>query len=480
MHDMQGENEARQGPCEEVETLRERLRETEGVLDAIQRGRVDGILVSQPEGKKLYTFDGSDRIYRTIVERMNEGALVLRTDGAILSANLRFAEMVQLPLDRVFGAKLCDFLIEEDMNRCRRMLEENAADTKAEVLLQAGDGTTVPVLLSFSVLELESNLCLFAVVTDLTELKRKEEALQRAHDTLEQRVEQRTCELRSAVENLQREMAERERTQEALLEVENRLVEYSEQLEAMVEQRTRQVRGLERQRASMEQLAGAGRMAARVAHEINNPLAGIKNAFLLLKDAIPAEHKYAHYLPRVQTEIERIATIVRQMFELCRPPEENTERLSAGRILQDLSALHELACQKKSLVLELEISPVCGEAVVPAYALRQILHALIQNAIDASPPGGHVRVTADVAPEGMMRFTVSDGGPGISEERLPYIFEPFYTTKTTHREMGLGLGLSICRTLVEDACGTIMHRPKEGGGSTFIVTLPLASQVFAE
>jgi PAS domain S-box-containing protein len=258
-------------------------------------------------------------------------------------------------------------------------------------------------------------------------------------------------------------------------EVEEQLRRYSEELEALVEERTRRVRELERQRVMMEQLAAAGRMAARVAHDINNPLAGIKNAFLLLKDAIPETHKYARYVPRIEEEIARIAGIVRQMFELCRPQEGVEERLPCAKVLQDVVALHDLACRKRGVTLSVALDPPCADVPLPEHSLRQVLYNVLQNAVDASPQGGHIEVAVDMVPGPAIRFSVRDQGAGIPENRQPYIFEPFYSTRFPHRASGLGLGLPISHTLVENLGGTITFHSVPNQGTTFVVTLPIES-----
>ncbi|MDX9975645.1 MAG: ATP-binding protein [FCB group bacterium] len=450
------------------------------MLEAIHNGPVDAALTASPGGSRMFLLDGPDRVYQTILEHMSEGVLSFTADGVILSANPRFAQFVQRPLEELSGAVLWDFVLPEDAERCRPLLPTEAAGQRYELTLSGVDGALVPVLLSLSVLDLGERRCFVGVATDLSEFKEREEALHRAHDTLERQVHQRTEALRSANEEMLAEIRERRNAEAALIEVENRLIQYSGHLETLVEQRTRQIRALERQRATMEQLAVLGRMAARVAHEINNPLAGIKNALLLLKDAVPAEHRYAHYVPRVQKEIDRIAAVVRRMFELSKPPGKDNQDSSAEGVLREIASLHAHGCRKRALKLDLRIDPACAETVVPAATVRQILSVLIQNAVDASPPGGRITVTASAVPGALVKYTVTDEGPGIPDERLAYVFEPFYTTKTAHREMGLGLGLCICRTLVSEASGTLSYRRSEKGGSVFTVELPLASQAFTE
>lgn len=234
-----------------------------------------------------------------------------------------------------------------------------------------------------------------------------------------------------------------------------------------------QLQELQRRQAEMEHLAAAGRMAARVAHEINNPLGGIKNAFLLVKSAVPDGHRYAHYVPRIESEIDRVARIVHQMFDLCRPLGDG-QLHPLSDIVADVIAFQELACRKCAVRIKAEVPGDCADLRLPGQELRQILHNLIRNALDVSPNGGEITLGAASAtsPNGVL-LSVADQGPGIDEERLPFIFEPFYTTKKAHSDSGLGLGLAICQTLVNHLGGSIDCKARKGRGTVFSVLIPL-------
>ena len=128
------------------------------------------------------------------------------------------------------------------------------------------------------------------------------------------------------------------------------------QLEVMVQERTERIRELERQRSQQEKLAAAGRLAARIAHEINNPLGGIKNSFLLVKDAVAEDHPYFDYVARIDREIERIAMIVRQTLDLYRPGQDSCRRFALGETIADVAAMIE-AGEAGDVGLELVVAP---------------------------------------------------------------------------------------------------------------------------
>jgi PAS domain S-box-containing protein len=241
---------------------------------------------------------------------------------------------------------------------------------------------------------------------------------------------------------------------------EKELIRHQAHLEEMVRDRTARILELEQQRTEIEKMAATGVLAARIAHEINNPLAGIKGAFMLIKDAVPLEHQYHHYIDRIQKEINRIARIVRQMFELYRPPDEDQEEWTLDQMIQDVTSLLKDECRERGVSIQFDLPPLMVR--LPAGPVRQVLFNTIKNAVEASPLQGVVRIAVEKKQEKIV-IRVRDQGPGISEEIRPHIFEPFYTTKRGKRG-GLGLGLSISKDIVESLGGSIHFQNQSGRG----------------
>jgi len=223
----------------------------------------------------------------------------------------------------------------------------------------------------------------------------------------------------------------------------------------------------------VDTLTTMGRMAARVAHEINNPLAGIQSAFTLIKDAVPGNHPHHAYVGSIEREIDRISRVTRQLYETYRPEEDEAGTSSIHLVVSDAVAFLGQVNSAREVRIDTDLSGAPPVVAVPAGILRQIVYNLAQNAIDATPPGGVVRISAAADPA-TLRLTVLDQGPGVPEHLRDLVFEPFFSTKgKSMQTSGMGLGLSLLRQTVMASGGTITVGAGAEGGAEFVVTLPL-------
>jgi len=253
--------------------------------------------------------------------------------------------------------------------------------------------------------------------------------------------------------------------------VEERIQHHKENLERLLKERTKQIREFEKKRREMEKLAATGRMAARVAHEINNPLAGIQNAFLLVKEAVSTDHPYYEYVDLIEKEITRISQIVRRMYELYRTEPQEPTLLDVSVVLRETYRMLDTHIRRRQLQVRMELAPDLPKIQISEGDLQQILYNLLLNAIQASPQEGELILTASEE-EGKVRAAVTDHGEGIPPEVLPHIFEPFFSTKKEAKEEGMGLGLAVSYSLAAAAGGGIEVETEVGKGSTFTLVLP--------
>ncbi|HEX5544028.1 MAG TPA: PAS domain S-box protein, partial [Nitrospira sp.] len=246
---------------------------------------------------------------------------------------------------------------------------------------------------------------------------------------------------------------------------------HTEELKHQIAERTAEIAKLESQRAQTEKLAAMGRLAAGVAHEINNPIAGIKNAFTLVKQAVDPAHPHAEFVGMIDREIARVASIVQNMYQLYRPESGKGEAVELRTMINDIEALFTKRLQQHQLLLAIDVDQGIDRFCVPRRDLLQVLLNLLNNAIDCSSEGGRITLTIR-AESDAIRIAVSDQGPGISPEHLPHIFDPFFTTKAGGDQKGMGLGLSISQSLVMAMGGKIEVQTGPNDGSTFSVILP--------
>lgn len=220
-------------------------------------------------------------------------------------------------------------------------------------------------------------------------------------------------------------------------------------------------------------LTTMGRLAARVAHEINNPLAGIQNAFLLLRGSIPETHPHYRFVGAIEREIARIAAVTRQLYETYRPDQSTATQSSVILAVSDAVSFLEQVNRGRPVHIKMDVSQAPSLVPVPDALLRQTLYNLVQNAVEVSPAHGTVTVCAVQEGESCV-LRVADEGPGVPAAIRDRIFDPFFSTKDrTVKTGGMGIGLALVRQSVLAVGGTIAVHDRAGGGTEFEVRLPM-------
>lgn len=236
------------------------------------------------------------------------------------------------------------------------------------------------------------------------------------------------------------------------------------------------LRESQRRQTQAERLAVVGRMAARAAQEINDPLARIRESFALVRDAVPADHPHRHMVERMESEIDRISHVVRQMYLLHPEEETRVADVAVGQAVKDVFARLEPLRRQRGVALNAGAVPRGLTVRLVEGGLQQVLYNLVANAVEASPDDGVVVVSAEPVHKGgeeLLRISVRDRGHGIPAELQQRIFEPFFTTKSGDRSgEALGLGLSVVHSIVEAHGGSISLESTAGRGTVFHVFLP--------
>jgi len=238
----------------------------------------------------------------------------------------------------------------------------------------------------------------------------------------------------------------------------------------------------ERALRTSERLASVGRLAATVAHEINNPLEAVTNLIYLAKHGAVLK-EIREYLAAAEQELDRISQLTKQTLGFYRET-RGASAVRVGAIASALLPVFSARARNKGVQIITDIQHDPEIYAVPG-EVRQLLANLVSNSLDAVDRGGHIRVRVSAAPASNargpgVRLTVADDGPGIAEEIRLKLFEPFFTTK---KEIGTGLGLWVCHSIVEKHGGTIRLRSATSGprqGTVFSVFLPATAGQAAE
>jgi signal transduction histidine kinase len=227
-----------------------------------------------------------------------------------------------------------------------------------------------------------------------------------------------------------------------------------------------------------EKLAVTGRLAASIAHEINNPLEAVTNLLYLMRSS-PDPARAHNYLAQADQELARVAEITRRTLRFYREPSHPVDTELVG-VLRSVLVLYNSRIAAASVAVELEVEAPNATILASPGELRQVIANIIGNAIDAMRHGGRLRIRVSQEAAGQaprVRLTIADTGSGIPASLLPSIFEPFVTTKG---ETGTGLGLWVTGEIIRRNRWSIRVRSHCGlqrPGTAFSITMPLRAAI---
>jgi two-component system, NtrC family, sensor kinase len=282
----------------------------------------------------------------------------------------------------------------------------------------------------------------------------------------------------------------------------NENLAWTHTLEQRVEQKTRELKRAHEHALHTEKMASIGKMAAVLAHEINNPLSGILTYAKLLRkwmdrdefDRLQGDRQQGDgqqpggensrnsrrqeicdSLDLIASESRRCGDLVRNLLTFSRTTPMNLQPTNLNQVIDRSLRLVQHQLDLAGVHVQLQLDPALPQVLCDAAQIEQVLLALVMNATDAMPQGGNLWLTTSASPEqNWVRIVVRDDGAGIPPEILPRLFEPFLTTKETGR--GVGLGLAISQNILERHSGNIGVQSEVGRGTTFTVTLPLDAE----
>ncbi|MEO1526772.1 MAG: PAS domain S-box protein [Planctomycetota bacterium] len=282
------------------------------------------------------------------------------------------------------------------------------------------DNSQFPMHLAVSEIQSDSKRLFVGIIRDISDLKEAEEQLRELNDQLDQRVQLKTEELRSAQAEL----------------------------------------------VKKEKLATLGQVSGGIAHEIRNPLNVVKTSTYFLCNAkSPSQEKVREHLARIDRQVNMIDSVVTALSDVARLPDPEPTACGIEDLLHHLAATIQF---DSAIELRQQLPPNVPDAKCDAAQIQIVFRNLLRNAKDAMPDGGTIFVTADILDEDIVVY-VRDEGIGIAPEEMRKIMEPLYSTKAR----GMGLGLAISIAILQKNAGTLAVESELNVGTTFSVTLPL-------
>ena len=244
---------------------------------------------------------------------------------------------------------------------------------------------------------------------------------------------------------------------------------------------------MERKKAVSEELAmqsskmaALGKMAAGIAHEINNPLAVIGEKAGWLKDLLSTEdlaqspnfQEFADAVNKIENHVVRAKTVTHRLLGFARRMEPVSEKVNVNAVLDETIGFLENEARYRNIDIQTDYDQELPLTTSDSSQLQQVFLNILNNAIDAIGKDGEIMIkTKHIAKNNELAVEISDNGPGIPKEMLEKIFDPFFTTKEVGK--GTGLGLSISYSIMEKLGGRIMVASEEGKGTTFTIYLPM-------
>ncbi|HKP76757.1 MAG TPA: ATP-binding protein, partial [Longimicrobiaceae bacterium] len=241
------------------------------------------------------------------------------------------------------------------------------------------------------------------------------------------------------------------------------------EMRSAIGEREQRLRSAQAEMIHREKLAAMGRLVAQLSHEINNPIYNIQNCLEALERRGNPADPNREFLTLAQEELSRMATLTRQLLDQSRPLSDAAQPVNLNQLAQRVLTLARADLGSRGIRVVTELQRGLPAVVVHPEGIQQVLANLVNNACDAMPSGGTLRLTTR-ADGDAVEVVVEDTGTGIAEADLPHIFEAFYTTKPG--VAGIGLGLFVSEGIIRGHRGRLSVESKPGEGSRFTVRLP--------
>ena len=418
----------REGLEKELDELRHQLEEAKETIEAIRTGQIDALVVHGSNGHQLYTLKSADQTYRFFIENMAEGAVTINQQGIILYSNSRFAKMANKPLSKVIGFPFEEFIASDSLQAYKQLFEKSwQSECKGEVNLIDG-GKPIPVQLSLTTIEIEKEISLSIILTDLTAQKNTQKQLRSNNEKLEEI-------------NLALELSNHDLHQ----------------------------------------------FASIASHDLQEPLRKIQIFSSLMKDK---ENDLApdirKYLDKIVESSGRMKNLIVDILNYSRLSANisRVENTDLNEVVNEIIEDFELIINEKKATIRVNDLPVLN---VKRGQIRQVFQNIISNALKFSKPGEpplieifSTRISqksfdAEQNEDGLFYLiSIKDNGIGFDEKYVNNIFDLFERLHSKDTYEGTGIGLAIAKKIIEKHHGLITASSKTGGGAEFKIILPIS------
>lgn len=413
----------------ENKSLLRQLHEAKQSIKTIKTGNIDALVVTGKDDLKIYTENAADRTYRVLIEKMNEGAVTLHKDGTILYCNSCFAKMVNLPLQKVIGTELKHFIDDSSTRRFESLVLAGRKNAKKdEIHIHTDDDRTIPVLMSVNSFSLDNNFALSIILTDLTLQKKSQEELKQRSGQLEQT-------------NSELETANKE------------LVSFT----------------------------------YVSSHDLQEPLRKIQTfaSIILQEEEKTLSEAGKGYVERMDHAAKRMQELIKDLllYSGISSADRKFEKTDPGIIIDEVWKEYNEVVQEKKATIDAD---KLTEVNIIPFQFRLLMDNLISNSLkfSSSLKTLQIKIKSEITWGNKLKnkklssninychITYTDNGMGFDPQYNERIFEVFQRLHRQEDYEGTGMGLAICRRVIENHKGSITASGKLDKGSRFDIYIP--------
>ena len=415
---------------QETISLKQELHNATKSLKEIKAGNIDALVIGKSKDLKIYAEQTADKTYRILIEKMHEGAVMLNAGGTILYCNSHFATMVSTPLQKIIGTKFQTFIDEaSDKLLASLLTQTRPSSLRKEVLIYTRDKKFIPVLMSVNSLSLNDNAAFSMILTDLTVQNNNQEELRNRAKQL-------------VAQNIELENANKDLTTFTFLS----------------------------------------------SHDLQEPLRKIQTfvSILLQEEEGRLSHNGKVYFNKLSESARKMRALIEDLlsYSSAKNSEGNFEKTDLTTMVAEIVKDCEEIMQEKNAKIEADN---LGEANIIYLQFRQVIYNLIWNSIKFSKPerAPRIKIKSEVVKRKKLneelssiidyhRITYSDNGIGFEPQYNERVFGVFQRLHSSEKYRGTGMGLAICKRIVENHNGTITASGKLNKGVRFDIYIPVS------